>query len=76
MNNLYNKNRTDDLGGKSEEAVDFYTPIGVILVELRDCPNNLAGIESNNIHVTGFDSNNRISVYAIKVLTTLEDERK
>jgi hypothetical protein len=33
-------------------------------------------IESNNIHVIGSDSNNRISVYAIEVITTLEGERK
>jgi hypothetical protein len=45
MYNLYNKNRTDDLGGKSEEGVDFYIPIGTILVELQDCPNNLKGID-------------------------------
>jgi hypothetical protein len=58
MYNLYNKNKTDDLKvqQRSEEGVDFYVPIGAILVELQDCPNNLAGIGSNNIHVIGFDS--------------------
>jgi hypothetical protein len=76
MYNLYIKNRTDDLGGKSEEVMDFYIPIGVILVELQDCPNNLAGIGSNNIHVIGPDSNNRISVYAIEVLTASDGESK
>jgi hypothetical protein len=34
--------------------------------ELQDCPNNVAGIEPNNIHVIGFDFNDRISVYAIE----------
>jgi hypothetical protein len=72
MYNQYNKNKTDDLGGqKSEEVGDFYIPIGAILVEL-DCPNNLARIESNNSHIIGPDSNNRISVYAIEVIMTLE----
>jgi hypothetical protein len=47
MYNLYNKNRTDGLGGKSDEGVDFYLPIGAILVELQDCSNKLTGIESN-----------------------------
>ncbi|MGA9155012.1 MAG: hypothetical protein WBZ36_30885 [Candidatus Nitrosopolaris sp.] len=51
MYNLYNKNKTDDLGEKSEEGVDFYIPIGAILVELQDCPNNMSGIESNNVHL-------------------------
>jgi hypothetical protein len=45
-----------DLGGKSEEAVDLYIPIGAVLLQLQDCPKNLAGIESNNMHVIGFDS--------------------
>jgi hypothetical protein len=76
MYNLYNKNKTDDLVGKSEEGIDFYIPIGAILVELQDCPNNLAGIESNNIHVIGSDSNNRISVYAIEVLMASDGESK
>jgi hypothetical protein len=58
MYNLYNKNRTDDLGGKSEEGVDFYIPIGAILVELQDCSNKLTGIESNNSHIIGPDSCN------------------
>jgi hypothetical protein len=47
MYNLYNENKTDDLGGKSNEGVDFYLPIGAILVELQDCSNKLSGIESN-----------------------------
>jgi hypothetical protein len=47
MYNLYNKNRTDGLGEKSKEGVEFYLPIGAILVELQDCPDNRAGIESN-----------------------------
>jgi hypothetical protein len=54
MYNLYNKKETDNLGGKSEEGVDFYIPIGALLVELQDCPNNLAG--SDDIHVIGPDS--------------------
>jgi hypothetical protein len=50
MYNLYNKNRTDDLGRqKFEQGVDFYLPIGAILVELQDCSNKLTGIESNTI---------------------------
>jgi hypothetical protein len=77
MYNLYNKNKTDDLGErKPEEGIDFYIPIGSLLVELQDCPNNLAGIESNNIHVIGSDSNNRIIVYAIEVLTASDGESK
>jgi hypothetical protein len=45
MHNQYTKNRTDDLGEQmSEEGVDFYIPIGALLVELQDCPNNLTGI--------------------------------
>jgi hypothetical protein len=52
MYNQYTKNRTDDLGEQmSEEGVDFYIPIGALLVELQDCPNNLTGIESNNVHL-------------------------
>ena len=47
MYNLYNKNRTDDLGSqKSKEGVDFYLPIGAILVELQDC-SNITGLESD-----------------------------
>jgi hypothetical protein len=47
MYNLYIKNRTDDLGRqKSKEDVDFYLPIGAILIELQDC-SNITGIESN-----------------------------
>jgi hypothetical protein len=77
MYNQYYKNKTDDLvRQKFEQGVDFYIPIGAILVELQDCPNNLAGIESNNIHVIGSDSNNRISVYAIEVLTASDGESK
>jgi len=76
MYNLYNKNRTDDLGGKSDEGVDSYLPIGAILVELQDCSNKLTGIESNSCRIIGSDSNNRFSVYAIEVLTTIEGERK
>lgn len=77
MYNLYNKNKTDDLGGrKPEEGMDFYIPIGALLVELQDCPNNLTGIESNNSHIIGPDFNNRISVYAIEVIITLEGETK
>jgi hypothetical protein len=44
MYNLYNKNKIDGLGGK---GVDFYLPIGAILVELQDCSNKLTGIGSN-----------------------------
>jgi hypothetical protein len=40
MLNQYNKNR------KSDEGVDFYLPIGAILVELQDC-SNIIGIESD-----------------------------
>jgi hypothetical protein len=47
MYNPYSKNKTDGLGGKSDEDVDFYVPIGAILVELQDCSNKLKGIESN-----------------------------
>jgi hypothetical protein len=47
MYNLYNKNETDGLRGKSNEGVDFYLPIGAILVELQDCSNNITGIESD-----------------------------
>ena len=76
MYNRYNKNKTDDIGGrKSEEGGNFNIPIGAILVEL-DCPNNLARIESNNSHIIGPDSNNRISVYAIEVITDVEAERE
>jgi len=56
MYNLYNKNKTDNLGGKSEEGVDFYIPIGALLVELQDCLNDLTGRESDNSHVIGPDS--------------------
>ena len=69
MNNLHNKNRTDsDLGGKSEEADDFYIPIGAILVEL-DCPNNLAGIELLMIAVLFDPIPTTESVHAIEVIT-------
>ena len=52
MYNLYNKNKTNDLVGQQQsEVMDFYIPIGAVLLQLQDCPNNLAGIESNNIHV-------------------------
>lgn len=48
MYNQYIKNKTDDLGRQRfEQRVDFYLPIGAILIELQDCPNNLTGIESN-----------------------------
>jgi hypothetical protein len=42
-----NKNETDGLGGKCNYGIDFYLPIGAILVELQDCPNKLTGIKSN-----------------------------
>jgi len=71
MYNLYNKNKTDDIVGKSGEGIDFYIPIGAILVELQDCPNNLARIESNKSHIIGFHSNRRVGVYAIQVIPTL-----
>ena len=71
MYNQYYKNRTNNLVGQQQsEAVDFYIPIGAILVELQDRPNNLERIESNNIHIIGSDSNNRISVYAISTILT------
>ena len=76
MYSQYYKNRTDDLGGKSEEGMDFYIPIGAILVELQDCPNKVAGIRSNNIHFIRSDFNDRISVYAIEVLTASDGESK
>jgi hypothetical protein len=50
MYNLYNTNKTDDLG-KSDEG-DFYLPISGILVELQDCCNKLTGIESNTTNPT------------------------
>ena len=64
MYNRYNKNKTDDFGGqqKSEEGMDFYIPIGAILVDL-DCPKNIVGIEP-----IGSD------VFAIEVLTTSDGE--
>jgi hypothetical protein len=54
MLNQYNKNR------KSDEGVDFYLPIGAILVELQDCTNKLTGIESN----TTIDSTIATPVYS------------
>jgi len=78
MYNLYNnKNRTDDLGGqKLEDGIDFYIPVGAILVELQNCPNNLARIESDNIYVTGSDFNDIISVCTIEVLAVSDGESK
>lgn len=50
--NLYNKNKIDDLEGqKSDEGIDFYIPIGAILIELPDYPNNMSRIESKNVHL-------------------------
>ena len=50
--NQYYKNKTNDLVGQQQsEVMDFYIPIGAILVELQDCPNNLTGIGSNNVHL-------------------------
>jgi hypothetical protein len=61
MYNLYNKNRTDDLVGQQQsEVMDFYIPIGAILIEL-DCPNNVTEIESNNGHIIGPDSRTAIT---------------
>jgi hypothetical protein len=74
MYNLYNKNKTNDLVGR--EGTNFYIPIDAVLVELQDCPNKLAGIGSNNIHVIRSDFNDRISVYAIEVLTASDGESK
>jgi hypothetical protein len=71
MYNLYNKNKTNDLGGQG--GTNFYIPIDAILF---DCPNHLAGIGSNNIHVIRSDFNDRISVYAIEVLTASDGESK
>ena len=73
MYNLYNKNKTNDLVG--QKATNFYIPIDAV-VSFQDCPNKLAGIGSNNIHVIGSDFNDRISVYAIEVLTPSDDESK
>ena len=42
MYNLYNKNKTDDLGG--QEGTNFYIPICAVLVGHQDCPNKLAEI--------------------------------
>jgi hypothetical protein len=74
MYNGYNKNKTNDLVGR--EGTNFYIPIDAVLVELQDCPNKLAGIGSNNIRVIGSDFNDRISGYAIEVLTASDGESK
>jgi hypothetical protein len=45
--NQYNQNKVRGLGTRPEfeREMDFYVPVGVILVELKDCSDDVLGAE-------------------------------
>ena len=47
----YNQNKIDGLGTwpEFEKEMNFYVPVGVILIELEDCSDYATGIESRSL---------------------------
>ena len=60
--NQFNQNKTNrkETWAKIEKVMDFYVPVGVVLIELEDCSDCAIGIESISLvhDETGFVPSN------------------